>query len=725
MRFPCNSIRPALLALACVLPLASPSCRKARRPPVVRVTAPTAEIAPELGSNALAESFSPMLRAQASSPIHWQPWSQETFQRAEKANRLVFAVIAQPQQADYRKILSAMDASPEIVREVNTSYVPVLIDGSVFREMALLAPVFCTDTRQPLRLPLFAWFTPAGHLVTTVSSNPDGNNFPMVFDQAHGTVSQMWETSRDYVLQNSAHDHEGRLARLTESAKIQAPVGNAAADALTAIRNLTALYDPLSHSFDNVGGLFPASSLELFASVALAPQVGEGLRQRANDTVGGLSHDLSTSAMIDPLDGGIFVARRSSTWDLPLFSRDCSTQARAAVALFQASRAPGDPVLLEQARAALQFAEKTYGTPDHLFSSGYDALFPAEQWLWNTGDLEKALSASQMRLWTYLSDWRPMGNIAIENDQKRRYLHLNRLALTTSLDQAAEKLGISPEDARREFDAARQTMLSIRNQRFGNTTPDRTPQAAASFRMVSAYSAAFAATGEPSFRQRAIETFASAREQFARGTDLRPYAAATPPGEGRAFLYALAIQAALDLADVTLDNHHAEWAEQLAATVNERFVRDATVLEAPKEQNLSGLPISDRIMLFEESSTGLLSACEARLSRRAVASPATLVDAVAPMTAEVLRIPVAHADLLFAALLRNHGATITVGAEAAADLKDAVACLPLRLFTRSTATPDNPAPPTGARIRFADGAESIVSTSKELLSAIQTGGPKP
>jgi uncharacterized protein YyaL (SSP411 family) len=724
MRFPFIPIRPALLALACVLPLASPSCRKTRHA-VVRATAPAAEVAPELGSNALGESFSPMLRAHASSPIHWQPWSQETFQRAEKANRLVFAVIAQPQQADYRKILSAMDANPEIVREVNTSYVPVLIDGSVFREMALLAPVFCGDTRQPLRLPLLAWFTPAGHLVTTVSSNPDTNQLPLIFDQAHGTVSQMWESSRDYVLQNSAHDHEGRIARVTAAAKAPTPVANPAADTLTTIRNLTALYDPLSRTFDNVGGLFPASSLELFASAALAPQAGEGLRQRANDTSSGLSHDLSTSAMIDPLDGGVFVGRRSRTWELPIFSRDCTTQARAAIALFQASRAPGNPILLEQARTALQFAEKTYGTPDHLFASGCDPSFPVEQWLWKTDDLEKALSASQARLWTYLSDWRPMGNIAIDNDPKRLYLHLNRLALTTPLDQAAEKLGISPEDARREFDAARQTLLSIRNQRFGNPTPDRTPQAAASFRMVSAYSAAYSATGEPSFRQRAIDTFASAREQFARGTDLRPYAAATPPGEGRAFLYALAMQAALDLADVTLDNRHAEWAEQLAATVSERFVQETALSEAPKEQNLSGLPISDRIMLFEESTAGLLSACEARLSRRAVAVPASLNDAVASLPVDVQRAPVAHTDLLFAALLRHHGATLAVGTDASVDLKDAVASLPFRLFTRATATPDNPAPSTGARIRFADGTESIVATSKELLSAIQAGGPKP
>jgi uncharacterized protein YyaL (SSP411 family) len=689
------------------------------------VTAPPVEIPVELERNALGESFSPMLRAQASSPIHWQPWSQETFERAGKANRLIFAVIALPQQAGYRTTLAGMNASPEIVRTVNASYVPVLIDGEAFREMALLAPVFCGDTRQPLRFPLFAWFTPDRHLVTAIAADPEANNLSVVFDQAHATVSQMWESSRDYVLQNSANDHKNRRNRVHEAAKTKEALPDEASASLTAIRNLTSLYDPLSRSFDNVGGLFPSSSLELFAMTALAPQIGEGLRQRASDTSDGLSGDLSASAMIDPLDGGIFIGRHSKTWELPIFSRDCLTQARAAVALFQASRAPGDPTLLEQARAALQFAEKAYGTPDHLFASGYAEAFPPEQWLWNMAEFEKRLSSSQMQLWSYLSDWKPVGNIAIENDPKRRYLHLNRLSLGASLDQAAAKLGISPEDARRDFESGRQTLLAIRNQRFGNTAIDATPQAAASFRMVSAYAAAFAATGEPTYRQRAIDTFASARERFAQGTDLRLYADAVPPGEGRAFLYALAMQAALDLADVTLDHGPTEWAEQLATTVTERFIENGVLLETPKEQNLTDLPVSDQAMLFEESTAGLLSICEARLKRRAAALPAALAEAVAFLPQAVNRAPAAHTDLLFAALIRNHGATIALGTDAADDLKDAATCLPFRLFPRAMATQNNPAPPGGARIRFADGTEAIVSSSKELLSAIQAGGPKP
>ena len=52
--------------------------------------------------------------------------------------------------------------------------------------------------------------------------------------------------------------------------------------------------------------------------------------------------DLLPSPMFDPLDGGVFTSRRGTSWALPNFTRDCLSQARAAVALFNAYRATGE-----------------------------------------------------------------------------------------------------------------------------------------------------------------------------------------------------------------------------------------------------------------------------------------------------------------------------------------------------------------------------------------------
>jgi uncharacterized protein YyaL (SSP411 family) len=335
MRIPLSKAPWALLTLLSILPVTS--CRKSRGP--VTAPPPAATIPSELESNALASAASPLLRSQAGSPVHWQTWTEETLKRAEQADRLVFAVILLPQRPEQRQVLARIDADAAMVRTLNTRYVPVLIDGQSSREMTRLTAALCAETKRPMQMPLLLWLTHAGNPVAWVPAASEEDFLPL-FQQSHDVVSRMWETSREYILRNSAHDQEGRRERLTKLARTESPSARPAEDSLLAIRQLTTLYDPLSHAFDSAGSAFPALPLDLLASATLTPGLGEELQRRAMETSDGLSRDLSASAMIDPLDGGIFSMRRGQTWDLPRPGRDCSTQARGATALLQAARNP-------------------------------------------------------------------------------------------------------------------------------------------------------------------------------------------------------------------------------------------------------------------------------------------------------------------------------------------------------------------------------------------------
>ena len=686
---------------------------------------PAALPAPELERNQLAEAPSPLLRSQAASPVRWQPWSAATMQRAKDARRLVLAVIVRPQQTSHRQMLAGVEADAVMVRAINTNYVPVLVDGEACREMVQLAATLCGETKRTLQLPLFIWFTSEGNPVAWVPAPADHAELQLLFQQSHDVMARMWETSQEYILRNSASDQQGRRARLAGFARPSPPTAKPADDCLAAIRQLGTLYDPVSHTFDSAGGIFPAASLTVLSTAALAPGLGDEFRHRVEETSDSLSRDLSTSAMIDPLDGGIHAARRGPYWNLPMPDRDCVTQARAAIALLQASRAPGNPQLIEQALAALRFAETRYATPDGLFALGLEPPTPQEAWLWKLEDLEAALPTGQARLWAALSDLKSVGNLPIESDPKRDLLRYNSLALQQPLDQVAARLGLSPEDARREFESSRKVLLERRNQRFKADNTDRTPQAAASFQMVSAYAAAYATTGDPAFRQHARELFQRARERFTRGADLTLYAVDGPPADpARAHHYGTALQAALDLADVTLEREPAAWAAQLAARASELFLKDGMLLETPAEQNLTGLPLSNRTIQFDESTASLLAAADIRLTRLGFDTPPELAEAT-PLGQKALDFPIVHSDLLLAALIRHHGVAVTVAADAPADLKDAVACLPLRIATRRLASPEDRIPAASVRLRFAHGEECNVTTMQQLLAAIQAGGPPP
>ena len=55
----------------------------------------------------------------------------------QAARRLVFCVIAMPQQPGFQKVLAALRADPSVVKAINDHYVPVLIDGDASREIGI------------------------------------------------------------------------------------------------------------------------------------------------------------------------------------------------------------------------------------------------------------------------------------------------------------------------------------------------------------------------------------------------------------------------------------------------------------------------------------------------------------------------------------------------------------------------------------------------------------
>ena len=96
---------------------------------------PPAVISPELRGNGLGAMPGAVYQSQADSPIHWQPWTKDTLQRAKDARRLLFCVIAMPQQPGFQKVLAALAKDPSAVAAINEHYVPILIDGDASREI--------------------------------------------------------------------------------------------------------------------------------------------------------------------------------------------------------------------------------------------------------------------------------------------------------------------------------------------------------------------------------------------------------------------------------------------------------------------------------------------------------------------------------------------------------------------------------------------------------------
>jgi uncharacterized protein YyaL (SSP411 family) len=712
-----NFLSPAFVSVLCGLAIASLSCRKKE---VVKIESvvPVYEVAPELLSNQLEGVPGAVYASQVDSPIHWQPWTKESLERARNAGRLIFCVIAMPQQPDFERILALLAGNPAVVDAINSFYVPVLVDGDAAREMGLLTADLCSEIKKPLQLPLLLWMTPDVNPVAWIpATSRDAGRLADLFFQSHSMVKETWENDPAYVKNNSTVDNAQRRARIEQRKIANVVSEDPATDVVRSIRRLASLYDPYSRSFDEAGGLFPASSIELMAAAAVHPGLPDEVRSRCVKTTRNLMEDLLQSAMFDPLDGGVFMAKRANSWSLPAFVRGCPVQARVAVALLQAYRATGDPKVKEVALGLIRFAEISYGTPEGLFSVGFEGVSDPVDWMWSVEEIEKLLPAEDARWWIKATGMRGLGNLPSETDPLREYFRENTLSLSKTVAEIAAAESQPEEEFALRFESVREKLLEVRNKRLGEVSKDSCSHASSTFRMVSAYAAAFGATGDEEYRTKAVDLLTRSREAFGDGQKLRNFSkeSAPPVGAGRAFLYAVALQAALDVATITSDDQWLIWSEDLATTAAELFTGDGFLKECPDDAKLIDLPVTDLLMLFDDSTAGLVSMAECRLEELGRPLMKSFSELATPMPLYSLDRPILHTDLLLATLARHFKVVVVAGEDISAEMKNAIQRLPMRVIQRRPARSDDEMIRVGSVKVILPGGESRLVDSPAAL----------
>ena len=704
--------------VVCSLALVSGSCQKWKKADVKDVGL---VVAPELQSNGLGSLPGAVYQNQANSPIHWQPWTKISLKRAKAAGRLVFGVIVMPQQPGFQKVLDALARDPAVVSAIHENYVPVLIDADASREIGILTADLSSEIKRPLQLPMFVWMTHEGNPVAWIPvyrAEPSG--VVDLFTQSHLMVSQMWKDSADYVLKNSSLDNTNRRARMMQRKVSKVMSEQPAMDLVRSLRQLVSLYDPTSRNFDEAGGLFPAGAIELLATAAVHPGLSPALRSHALETTRNLMVDLLSSAMFDPLEGGVFSARGSTSWSLPQFARSGPDQGRVAVALLQVYRVTGDPQVLDKALGLITFAEKSYVTGEGLFAMGLVEPSVPAHWMWSVEDIEKALPPEDAAWWIKVNGMKGLGNLPSEVDSHREFFRCNTLGFAQTMAEIAAGQSQAAATFAPRFESAKAKLLAVRNARLGKFRPDGCSHAGATFRMVSAYAAAFGATGDERFREKAVTLLKRAQEAFGVGPRLRMYTADAPDSinAGRAFLYALALQAVLDVAAITSDEHWLYWSEDLATTAAELFTGNDFLKECTDESKLIDLPITDLIMLFDDSTAGLVSQAECRLAELGRPLVASFSELATPLPTYAVDRPVLHSDLLLASLARHFRVTVVLGADISPALKLATERLPMRVIQHRPARPEEQVPAGSVKVLLPAGESRVVSTPEALQEAV-------
>ena len=102
------------------------------------------------------------------------------------------------------------------------------------------------------------------------------------------------------------------------------------------------------------------------------------------------------------------------------------------------------------------------------------------------------------------------------------------------------------------------------------------------------------------------------------------------------------------MAAITSDEQWLVWAEDLATTAAELFTGNGFLKECPDDAKLIDLPVTDLVMLFDDSTAGLVSSAESRLSELGRPLVRNFIELATPMPVYAVDRPMLHTDLLLA-----------------------------------------------------------------------------
>jgi hypothetical protein len=319
-----------------------------------------------------------------------------------------------------------------------------------------------------------------------------------------------------------------------------------------------------------------------------------------------------------------------------------------------------------------------------------------------------------------------LGNLPSESDPRREFFRSNTIGWKQTSAEIAMGLGLTPEEFAPRLEAAKAKLRAVRTERIGEVPKDTAARVIPTLRMACAYAEAFSATGDDVWRKKAVDLLGKARVVFSDGPHLKVFAdnQSATIGEGRAFVYGLALQAALDVHSITLDDQWLDWSEDLATTAAEMFTGNGFLKECPDEARLIDLPVTDLVMLFDDSTAGMVSSAECRLAVLGRPLVASFSELATPLPTYTVDRPVLHTDLLQATVMRHFPSTVLMGKDLPADLKAAVTQLPPRSVIRRNAKPGEEVPAGAVRVLLPENQSKVITTAHGLREAVLPSGGK-
>jgi uncharacterized protein len=531
--------------------------------------------------NRLAAERSPYLLQHADNPVEWYAWGQEAFDKARALDRPIFLSIGYSTCHWCHVMAHESFESQAIADILNRDFVSIKVDREERPDVDRVYMTFVQATTGSGGWPMSVWLTPDlkpfyGGTYFPPDARWGRPGFPDILRE----IVRVWQQERAKVQLSAENLTEQIRGLRSVSPGGDVPDANALKEG---VAQFAQTFDQARGGF-GTAPKFPRPSELLFL-----------LRETARTgdytpafMVAKTLQPMALGGMRDHVGGGFHRYSVDANWRVPHFEKMLYDQAQITLACLETYQLAADAFFAEVAEDTLEYVMREMTNPEGGFFSAEDAdSVPPEDasnphahktegafYLWTQAELE-ALLKDDFEVFRYRFGIRPDGNAP--EDPQGEFTGKNLLYVASTLEEVAQRTGVSPDAARASLQRSRMTLFHARLSRPRPHLDDKVLTGWNGL-MLAAFARAARVLPGADARARylgAAERAATFLEEHmwdsSRGVIKRRYREGDTAIDGYAEDYAYLVFGLLELFQASGRPHWIEWARALQERQDEQF----------------------------------------------------------------------------------------------------------------------------------------------------------
>ncbi|MCX7717021.1 MAG: thioredoxin domain-containing protein [Candidatus Sumerlaeaceae bacterium] len=545
--------------------------------------------------NEAATASSAYVRGAAQSPVFWQPWTDAAFERAKALNRPVLVSIG----TNWCPLCYQMDATTymdkEVAKALNDGFVAIKVDADERPDInERFQAAHYLINRQAGGWPLTAFVLPDGRVFESLTYIPPKSSGDKV-----GMVEILKQVQDVYTNQRPAVEKQATLVEAGVARSGLDPARKAEAKPAA----LSALIASVEKDFDSQrSGFGPAKGPKFPSGTALVLLLQSYSDSGDKERLGMVTRTLTNyyrSGLRDHVMGGFFRYTSDGEFRKPHFEKKLHVQAELLSAYCLAYAASRQSLLKEAAQEILRFSRETLENEGGgFFASQAADVEPGDNgafYRYSVDEVKRIAGDADAAVFNRYLSIGAEGN----TDKEGRSVPF----AASSLQAAADALGVTREAAQKSLDSARAKLRAERTSRDKQPYVDKTIIAAWNALMISAYLDAYRYLGDARARDFALRTADFLLEKMVSETD----GVARSLSKGQISVYGLLedqvllAAALIDCFEVSGNKDYLDTALSLMEFVEAKFLDPATglYLDRVPERGAAGLLATPRFNILD------------------------------------------------------------------------------------------------------------------------------